>query len=211
MPDEIRIKHETLVAFISQSLAAVGVPSPIREVEAEVMAEADLLGVPSHGVQMLTRLVKASARDAPIRTRVCRSCASASDVRPRRRQRPGRYTAVQAMSHAVERARQFGVGVCLAVKTTHWGRAHSFAYRAAQAGMIGLCTTNAIPICWPGFVTAIARQQSSGDCGTQRTRSRPNRYGHGDDQAAVGKVSTFLREGKKVHRAGTGRSRSTDR
>ncbi len=200
MPDEIRIKHETLVAFISQTLAAVSVPSPIREIEAEVMAEADLLGVPSHGVQMLTRLVRGiregRANPNP-RLQIMRerraTCVLDGD------NGPGRYTAVQAMSHAVERAKQFGVGVCLAVKTTHWGRAHSFAYRAAQAGMIGLCTTNAIPnmLAW-GSSRPLLGNNPLAIAVPRGPSQDPIVMDMAMSQAAVGKVGTFLREGKKV-------------
>ncbi|HEX9074527.1 MAG TPA: hypothetical protein VF932_02060, partial [Anaerolineae bacterium] len=58
MPNEIRIQHDRLIAVISETLAGVRVLSPVRDVEAEVMAEADLLGVPSHGVRMLPGLVQ---------------------------------------------------------------------------------------------------------------------------------------------------------
>jgi len=49
------------------------------------------------------------------------------------------------MQAAVERARRFGVGACLATSTTHWGRAHAYACLAAAEGLMGICTTNAIP------------------------------------------------------------------
>jgi len=146
MNDEIRIQYETLVRIIHQTLAKVGVPAPICDVEAEVMAEADLSGVPSHGVRMLPGLVRAireGRATANPQLRILRE--RAAGLPPRRRQRSGRFVSVQAMQRAVERAKQFGVGACLATRVTHWGRAHAYAYRAAQAGMIGACTTNAIP------------------------------------------------------------------
>ena len=59
MNNEIRVKYNILVEVIRQSLANVDVPVPIRDIEAEIMAEADLLGVPSHGVRMLPLLVHA--------------------------------------------------------------------------------------------------------------------------------------------------------
>ena len=58
MTDEIRIPYEKLVTVISDALAAVGVPSPVRDIEAQVTAEADLLGVPSHGIRLLPILVR---------------------------------------------------------------------------------------------------------------------------------------------------------
>jgi LDH2 family malate/lactate/ureidoglycolate dehydrogenase len=176
------------------------VPSPIRDIEAEVTAEADLLGVPSHGVQMLPRLVKGiregRAQPNP-RLRIVRergaTCVQDSD------NGPGRYAAVQAMSHAVERARQYGVGICLATRTTHWGRAHAYAYRAAQAGMIGLCTTNAIPnmLAW-GSSKPVLGNNPLAIAVPKGPEQDPIILDMAMSQAAVGKVGTFLREGKKA-------------
>src|SRR5512140_1079740 len=146
MPDEIRIQYPTLVAITRQTLVDAGVSSSICDVEAEVMAEADLLGVPSHGVRMLPGLlqgIREGRCNPDPRLRLVRergaTCMLDGD------NGPGRYVSVRAMQLAVERANALGVGVCLATRVTHWGRAHAYAYRATLAGMIGLCTTNAIP------------------------------------------------------------------
>jgi LDH2 family malate/lactate/ureidoglycolate dehydrogenase len=164
------------------------------------MAEADLLGVPSHGIRMLPGLIRAlrEGRATPDpRLRLERdhaaTCVLDGD------NGPGRYVAVQAMQHAVERAKHFGVGVCLATRTTHWGRAHAYAYRAAQAGLIGLCTTNAIPnmLAWGStrpvlgnnpLAVSIPRAQGQDPIVLDMAMS----------QAAVGKIGTYLREGKPV-------------
>src|SRR5260370_23761937 len=144
--NEFRIQHNRLIQVVEKALASAGVAPPVAAIEAQVMVEADLLGVPSHGVRMLPALVR-GIRDGQvasnpkikiIRNRVA-ACVLDGD------NGPGRFISVQAMQQAVERAKRSGVGVCLATRLTHWGRAHAYAYRAAQAGMIGLCTTNAIP------------------------------------------------------------------
>src|SRR5262249_24878166 len=117
----------------------------VAAIEAEVTAEADLHGVPSHGVRMLPEVVRA-IREGRItanpQIKITRerpaSCMLDGD------NGPGRFVSVQAMQHAIERAKRAGIGACLAARVTHWGRAHAYACRAAQAGMIGICTTNAI-------------------------------------------------------------------
>ncbi len=200
MPEEIRVEHETLVALIRQTLAGVGVPSPISEIEAEVMAEADLLGVPSHGVRMLPGLVQAireGRATANPQVRVLRarlaSCLLDGD------NGPGRYLSVYAMDRAVERTQQFGVGVCLLTRATHWGRAHAYAYRAAQAGCIGLCTTNAIPnmLAWDSTRPLLGNNPLA--IAVPRGKAQePIVLDMAMSQAAVGKIGTFLREGKKV-------------
>ncbi len=200
MADTIRVKHETLVSLVTAALAQNGVPSPIREAEAEVMVEADLLGVPSHGVRMLPLLLQGfrdgranpNPRLTLLRERGA-ICVLDGD------NGPGRFVSAQAMQHAVERAKQFGVGVCLATRVTHWGRAHAYAYRAALAGMIGICTTNAIPnmLAWGSSRPLLGNNPLA--IAIPRGRDHdPIILDMAMSQAAVGKVGTFLREGKKV-------------
>jgi len=200
MAAEIRIPHAQLVGLVAKALADAGVPAHICAIEAEVMAEADLLGVPSHGVRMLPGLVKgiregrvtANPQIKIIRERPA-SCVLDGD------NGPGRFVSVQAMQHAVERAKRAGVGACLATRVSHWGRAHAYACRAAQAGVIGICTTNAITnmLAWNSTrpllgnnPLAIAVPRGDGN--------EPIVLDLAMSQAAVGKIGTYLREGKKV-------------
>lgn len=199
MPDEIRIKHEKLIEIISQMLATVGVPESVRTVEAQVMAEADLLGVPSHGIRMLPGLVcgirEGKANPNPqikiVRERAA-TCLLDGD------NGPGRFVSVQAMQRAIERAKQFGVGACVTTRVTHWGRAHAYAYRAAQAGCIGICTTNAVPNMLAYGSTRPLLGNNPLAIGVPRDARDPIVLDIAMSQAAVGKVGTYLREGKSA-------------
>jgi LDH2 family malate/lactate/ureidoglycolate dehydrogenase len=140
------IPYQKLCTYVSQALIAAGVADDQAELEAEIMAEADLLEVPSHGVRMLPPLLTAlregrvNARpNFQIQREMGAICILDCD------NGPGRFASMTAMQAAINRAQSFGVGVCLARNTTHWGRAHAYASRAAQQGFIGICTTNAIP------------------------------------------------------------------
>lgn len=197
---ETRISHGALVDGVRRVLAREGVDEAIGRIEAELMTESDLLGVPSHGVRMLPPLVKA------IREGRCQVHPKLAITREQGAVcildcdlGTGRYTALQAMSHAVERARQFGVGVCLAIRTTHWGRAHAYACRAAQAGMIGLCATNAIPnmLAWGSTRPVLGNNPLA--IAVPRGGDRPPVVlDMAMSQAAVGKIGTYLREGRPV-------------
>lgn len=197
MSTEFRIAHEDLVGLVSQTLAGEGMRSPSRFFEADVMVEADLLGVPSHGVRTLPMLVHAlregRATANPqitfLRDRSA-SCVIDGD------NGTGRSVSVQAMEYAVERAKRFGIGVCLANRVTHWGRAHAYAYRAAQAGCIGICTTNAIPnmLAWNSRRPLLGNNPLA--IGVPRGSQNPVVLDMAMSQAALGKVGTYAREGK---------------
>jgi len=200
MADDIRIRHEELLVAIQGVLEGEKVPLQIRTVESELMAEADLTGVPSHGVRMLPLLVRAlregrASRDPQIRTLRESSAACVLDCD----NGPGRYVALQAMGRAMEKARDAGVGVCVAARTTHWGRAHAYACRAAASGMIALCTTNAIPNMtgWGSSRPLLGNNPLA--IGVPRGAGLdPIVLDMAMSQAAVGKVGTFLREERAV-------------
>jgi LDH2 family malate/lactate/ureidoglycolate dehydrogenase len=198
MADEIRIPYPSLVQAIEDALAGAGVPALVRQVEAEVMAEADLLGVPSHGVRMLPSLLQGlregRANPDP-QLKVLHERAAVCTLDGDRG--PGRWVSVQAMSQAVARSQTFGVGICLATRVTHWGRAHAYAYRAALAGVIGLCTTNAIPsmVGW-GSSRPILGNNPLAIGVPSGANHDPIVLDIAMSQAAVGKIVTYVREGK---------------
>jgi LDH2 family malate/lactate/ureidoglycolate dehydrogenase len=198
MTNQIRISLQTLVRTIECALAAEGVTPHMAEIEAEVIAEADLLGVPSHGVRVLPMLVRALREGRANPTphwQIVRDHAAACVLDADNGL--GRSASVHAAARAAERARRFGIGACLAMRTTHWGRAHAYAYRLAQAGMIGICTTNAIPnmTAWGSPRPLLGNNPLA--IGVPRgVGCDPIVLDMAMSQAALGKIGTYLREGK---------------
>ncbi len=198
--EEIRIPYAGLCRQIAEVLIALGVPEEAAAMEASVMAEADLQGVPSHGVRMLPGLIQA-IRDGRVK--------AAPEVRLLRQfgatclldgdNGPGRRVAGTAMDHAIELAKQFGVGVCLAIHTSHWGRAHYYAARAARQGMVGICTTNGMPCMavW-GAKGRVIGNNPLAIAIPRGGEEDPVVLDMAMSQAAVGKVGTWLREGKEI-------------
>jgi LDH2 family malate/lactate/ureidoglycolate dehydrogenase len=197
---ELRLTYQQLIDVIDVSLATVGVPASVREVEAEITAEADLLGVPSHGVSLVPPLmaairagsIKASPQPSLLRDRGATCVADADGG-------PGRHAALWAMERAMERAGRHGIGLCLATNMAHWGRGHAYAYRAALAGMVGICTTNAM-------TNMLGFGSSRPLLGNNPMAIGIPRGAHQDpivldmamSQAAIGKIGTYAREGRPV-------------
>lgn len=198
--ETLRVPYEVLCHSLAGVLSSAGVANEAAAIEAEVMAEADLLGVPSHGVRMLPGLLQALAAGrvkASPQLRLSRGMGAICELDGDRG--PGRVLACRAMAEAVARAGRFGVGVCLANNTSHWGRAHAYAARAARQGMIGICTTNGIPCMAVGEATGRIIGNNPLAIGIPRQDpERPVVLDMAMSQAAVGKVATWLREGRPV-------------
>lgn len=197
MSSVTRADYRQLKHSVSQRLQQAGLSEERADIETEIMLEADLAGVPSHGVAMLARLLSALA-DGRV---------SATPAETSLRQfgaislldcgnGPGRYSALLAMNRAIEQAREFGIGICLAKRTSHWGRAGAYVSRAARQGFIGICSTNAIPTMAAWGTQAKVFGNNPLAIGVPGTAAeRPVVLDMAMSQASVGKIATSGREG----------------
>ena len=62
---------------------------------------------------------------------------------------PGQVAGIVATDLSIELARRYGVGVVAVHRSSHYGAAGYYAIRAAEAGMIGMSTTNSEPFVIP--------------------------------------------------------------
>ncbi len=154
MVDSKRIEHPELIQFFKQTLMAVGAPSHVAEVEAEIGAEVDLCGVHSHGVRLLPVMVEniqTGLTNPDPEVKVLGEYPAS--VLAETDRGIGRYVSAIGMDMAIERAAAYGIGAATIRGVAHWGRGYSYAARAARAGMIGLAFTNAI-INFPAWGTS---------------------------------------------------------
>lgn len=139
-----RIAHADLEQFFLDALTAVGVPPHVAMIEAQIGAEVDLHGGHTHGVALLPAAIDyirqgILAPDPNFETIVESPASRLIDAGGG----IGRFSSAQGMDWALERAQQYGVGACVVRSVGHWGRGHSYALRAARAGLVGLAFTNA--------------------------------------------------------------------
>jgi LDH2 family malate/lactate/ureidoglycolate dehydrogenase len=196
----VRYSHEALVAAITVTLERAGLSREVASVEADLAVEADFQGVPSHGIIRIPELLKGLA-DGRITAsgtgRLVKDKAAICVLDGDRG--PGRFLSAKAMDEAVLRAKSFGIGACLASRTSHWGRAHAYAAQAARQGLIGLCMTNATTsmAAWGKTGRVVGNNPLAiGVPGLDR--DEPIVLDMAMSQAAVGKVATWLREGRSV-------------
>jgi LDH2 family malate/lactate/ureidoglycolate dehydrogenase len=140
-----RILYDDLRQLFFDAFTAVGVPENVARTEAEIGAEVDLCGVHSHGVRLLTMMVEniqqGQTNPDPQVTVISEHQASAL---AQTENGLGRYVSAVSMDMAIQRAETFGIGAVALKGAAHWGRAYSYALRAARKGMLGIACTNAI-------------------------------------------------------------------
>ncbi len=118
----------------------------------EVLLDADLSGIESHGLQRLIRyhseigsgFVKLNAKseivfETPLSARI-----EGNDAM-------GQTLSVKAMKLAIEKAKKSGIGMVAVRNSNHYGIAGYYTRMAAKEGLIGICMTNSEAIMVPTF------------------------------------------------------------
>jgi LDH2 family malate/lactate/ureidoglycolate dehydrogenase len=145
--DGLAVTAEALRARVARLFIAEGLPADASERLAEALVDADLQGVPSHGVMQaeiyLKRLRLGSAarheRAACIIDHDAIAVLDAGHMF-------GHLAAEQAMMFAVEKAHRFGNGTVAVRNGFHFGIAGRYAEMAAGAGAIGIAMCNVRPL-----------------------------------------------------------------
>ena len=137
------VREENLKSYVAKVLQSVGSSPEDPLFVAEVLVEADLRGVESHGVTRLPGYISMIENDllnlSPNIKILKDSGATASidgDMGF------GMLTAFKGMSIAIDKARDFGVGAVTASNMAHTGMVGFFTMHAAQKGFIGMAMNN---------------------------------------------------------------------
>jgi L-2-hydroxycarboxylate dehydrogenase (NAD+) len=139
--------------FIFDVFVALGVPEPDARICAEVLTEADKRGIDSHGIARLKTIyydrIKEGIQLPVTNFEITRQGPTTAVVDGHNGM--GMVIAKKSMSLAIEKAKQFGMGMTAVRNSTHYGIAGYYVMMAAEAGMIGITGTNARPSVAPTF------------------------------------------------------------
>lgn len=190
---------EAAEAFGRRLLTAHGLPEADAALVAGCLVRADLRGVDTHGLQYLPHYLD----------RVRRGLINSNPKLNVERVTPvagsldgdngfGFLVATKAMAAAIEIAREFGVGVVSARRSTHFGMAANYVLQAMDAGMIALVFSNASPGMppWGGRKAIIGTNPFA--AGAPAGKERPLDLDMSPAVAARGKIRRAARRGEAI-------------
>ncbi|KAH0552842.1 hypothetical protein GP486_006956 [Trichoglossum hirsutum] len=185
--------------FVESILRAYDVPPENASIVAQCLVQADLRGVDTHGINRIPSYL------ARIRQGVLDPKASPElvQITPVVAQIDGRnsfgfLSAHMGMAHAVEMAKEFGIGMVSVKNSNHFGMAASFVLRAIEADMMSLVFTNsspALPV-WGGKEKLMGVSPIA--CGAPAGKGRPFVLDMAPSVAARGKVHKAMRRREKI-------------
>jgi L-2-hydroxycarboxylate dehydrogenase (NAD+) len=146
------VRAEALSEFCVQVFRKLDVPDEDARITADVLVQANLRGIDSHGVARLARYVN-GLRDgvmlAQPEERVVTETPTTVTVDAGAGL--GQPVSFRAMNMAIKKAKEFGSGFAAVRNSNHYGIAGYYAMMALAQDMIGFSTTNAALLVVPTF------------------------------------------------------------
>ncbi|MFW5801639.1 MAG: Ldh family oxidoreductase, partial [Spirochaeta sp.] len=139
--------------FMQQVFVGLGVPSDHAGICADVLIAADLRGIDSHGINRLKPIyydrIKAGIQFPNAGIDIVREGPTTAVLDANNGM--GMVVSHKAMSMAVAKAKQLGMGMTVVRNSSHYGIAGYYPLMAVEQGCIGLTGTNARPSIAPTF------------------------------------------------------------
>ncbi|MGD1832986.1 MAG: Ldh family oxidoreductase [Sphaerochaetaceae bacterium] len=144
---------DTLENFMEDALKAVGIREEDAKIIGEVLIESDKRGIDSHGIGRLKPIyidrINKGILNPVTEIEVLKDDMTAAVLDGHNGM--GHVIAKKAMTMAIEKAKEYGMGMVAVRNSTHYGIAGYYATMATDADMIGITGTNARPSIAPTF------------------------------------------------------------
>lgn len=153
MSNILYVQFSVLNSFVFDIFNSIGVPSKDAEICRDVLLDADLKGLDTHGVNRLKPVyydrVLAGMQKPVTDLRIIREGPTTAVIDACNGM--GMVAAYKSMERAIRKAKEYGMGMAVVRNSTHYGIAGYYAEMASKKGLIGITGTNARPAIAPTF------------------------------------------------------------
>lgn len=149
---DIRIEAGKLRAFMERAFEKEGFDTHQAQRIADVLMQADLFGIESHGAQRMMyyhQNIASGSIDVHAHAQTLRETPVSALMDGHFAM--GQLTAARAMETAMEKAKKTGVGLVAVRNSSHYGIAGYYPLMAAREGLAAFSMTNTGPIMVPTF------------------------------------------------------------
>ena len=197
--EPVHAKPEAARRFVSDLMMAEGLPELDAATVADCLVRADLRGIDTHGIVRLPGYIDRlrrgliNARPALMPKRVTPVAAHLDGENGF-----GFVVATRAMAEAIDMAREYGLGLVSAKRSTHFGMAATYLLQAVEAGYIAFVFSNASRAMPPWGARQALLGTSPFAVGVPGGEEGPFILDMAPSVAARGKIRKALREGKSI-------------
>ncbi len=194
------IPFQVMEEFMVKVLEKSGVPIADAKIITDVLIQADKFGFDSHGVNRLKPIYLDRIKDGilnPVTNfKIVREGPTTAVVDGHNGM--GHVISTSAMKMAVEKARQFGMGMVVVRNSSHYGFAGYYSLMAVKENMIGITGTNARPSIAPTFGVEGMLGTNPLTFGIPTDEAFPFLLDCATSITQRGKVELYAREGKQM-------------
>ena len=130
------VDWKTITDFVVDAFKGYGIPEEDAKVCAAVLLESDKRGIESHGVNRFKPIyldrIKAGIQNPVTNFEIVKETKTTAVVDGH--DGMGQVIGVKSMNMAIEKAKEYGMGMVVARNSTHYGIAGYYATMASQAG-----------------------------------------------------------------------------
>lgn len=152
MPKVI-LDWKTAADFVTDAFVGAGVPRKDAEICTDVLLESDRRGIESHGCNRFKPIyidrIKAGIQNPVTNFEIVRETPTTAVVDGHNGM--GQVIGYKAMTLAVKKAKEYGMGMVVVRNSCHYGIAGYYPSMACKEGCIGITGTNARPSVAPTF------------------------------------------------------------
>ncbi len=150
---KVILDWKTASEFIEDAFVGTGVPREDAKICTDVLLESDRRGIESHGCNRFKPIyidrINAGIQNAVTEFEIIKETPTTAVVDGHHGM--GQVIGYRAMNMAIEKAKQYGLGMVAVRNSCHYGIAGYYASMATKAGCIGMTGTNARPSVAPTF------------------------------------------------------------
>jgi len=147
------VDWETITNFVVETFVGYGVPKKDAEICADVLLLSDKRGIESHGVNRFKPVyldrIKQGIQNPVTNIEILKETPTTAVLDGHHGM--GQVIGHRAMSMAIAKAKQYGMGMVAVRNSCHYGIAGYYTTMAAKNGCIGMTGTNARPSVAPTF------------------------------------------------------------
>ncbi|MGE5405737.1 MAG: Ldh family oxidoreductase, partial [Candidatus Saccharibacteria bacterium] len=151
--DCVWLPFDYMHKFMEDVFVGIGVSPQDAKTCADVLVEADKLGIDSHGIGRLKPIyydrIKMGIQEPVTKIDIIRETPTTAVLDGNNGM--GHAIGHKAMSMAIDKAKKLGMGMTAVRNSTHYGIAGYYCLMAVKEGMIGITGTNARPSIAPTF------------------------------------------------------------
>ena len=196
------IPFDILEKFMVNVMVKAGIPKDDAAIIGDVLLQADKLGFDSHGVNRLKSIyldrIKEGILDPLTDYKIIKEGPTTAVIDGQNGM--GHVISYNAMKMAIEKAKEYGMGMITVRNSSHYGFAGYYPLMAVHENMIGITGTNARPSIAPTFGVENMLGTNPMTFGIPSDEPFPFLLDCATSITQRGKIELYAREGKELPR-----------